>query len=114
MSLSKSETLRTLKPRLADPETFVSRAFGVVHRYARSHGDVRLRLGITGTGQFPNYRIEDAESGEHLGAFNGANHEPWPEGENIQGVGTWSKATMSRGEVEELLGEVRNFTRKAK
>lgn len=112
MTIRRDATLRDAKSGLADPEHFISQAFGVMHRIAKDHGDVRLRLGVTGTGQFPNYRIEDANSGEAVAALNGANHEPWPEGEKFDGVGTWSESTMSKQEVEELLGEIRNFSRK--
>lgn len=112
MKLPSDATLRDLKSMLSDPDAFVSRAFGVLHRVAKDHGDVAMRLGITGTGQFPNYRIEEATSGRPIIALNGANHEPWPEGEKFDGTGTWSEATMSKAEVEGLLGEIRGFSRK--
>lgn len=112
MGLPKDSTLRTVMPMLADPDAFVSRAFGVMHRQTREHGHVAMRLGITGTGQFPNYRIEDAATGRAIVAIDGANHEPWPEGERFDAIGTWSEATMSREDVEALLGEIRNFKRK--
>ncbi len=112
MKLATDATLRDLLSRLADPDAFVSRTFGVMHKAAKTYGDVRMRLGITGTGQYPNYRIEDAD-GQPLMAINGANHEPWPEGETFDGAGTWSQASMTKQEVESLLGEIRNFARRS-
>ena len=111
MKLSKGATLREIRPMLADPEHFVSKAFGVIHKASKTDSSVRLRLGITGTGQYPNYRLEDA-TGKPTVAIDGANHEPWPEGEKFDGSDTWSDATMTRHEVESLLGEIRNFERK--
>ncbi|MEG3153464.1 hypothetical protein [Sphingomonas sp. RB1R13] len=112
MGVPKDSTLRTVMPLLADRDAFVSRAFGVMHRQTRDHGHVAMRLGITGTGQFPNYRIEDAATGRAIVAIDGANHEPWPDGERFDATGTWSDSTMSKSDVESLLGEIRNFTRK--
>lgn len=113
MKLPKDATLRDLRPMLADPDAFVSRAYGVIHRAAKENGEVALRLGVMGTGQYPNYRIEHSESGEPITAYNGANHEPWPDGEKFDGAATWSDNTMTKSEVETLLGEIRNFTRKS-
>lgn len=53
-----------------------------------------------------------AIGGEPIMAFNGANHKSWPESETFAGAGTWSEATMSKHDVEKLLGKIRNFSRK--
>jgi hypothetical protein len=110
MKIPKDATLREVRSMLDNPDVLVSRAFGVIHQLAKSHGEVRCRLGITGTGKFPNYRIE-APSGHPIMAINGTNHEPWPDGEAFDGATTWSEATMSKLEIEILLGEIRNFKR---
>jgi hypothetical protein len=77
---------------------------------AKEQGEISLRLGVTGTGQIPNYRIENAE-GIPILAVDGATHEEWPEHIGFGGSSTWSQATMSRQEVEDLLGELRGFSR---
>jgi hypothetical protein len=112
MKLPADATLRSLKPLLSDPDAYVSRAFGVMHRISKDHGDIQMRLGVTGTGQFPNYRIEEASTGNPIVPIDGVTHQEWPDHEKFDGVGTWSTATMSKSEVETLLGEIRNFTRK--
>lgn len=85
MELPPDATLRDLKSMLADPDAFISRACGVIHRLRR-HGDVQMRLGVTGTGRFPNYRIEEAGSGKPIMAIDGANHEAWPDGANLRAL----------------------------
>lgn len=113
MKLSKNATLRDVRALLANPEDFVRKAFGVIRTAWKEDNGVTLRLGITGTGQFPNYRIESS-GGIPILALDGANHQPWPDGEQFDGVGTWSSTTMSKNEVEELLGEIRNFPKKSR
>lgn len=111
MNLPKNATLRDLLSTLDHPDAFISKAFGVINHATKEHGVVVMRLGITGTGKAPNYRIESA-NGEPIRAFNGANHEPWPDGESFTGRDTWSDETMSKADVEALLGEIRNFKRR--
>jgi len=112
VALAKNVTLRDIRSKLSNRESYVAAAFGVVHRAAREHGDIVMRLGVTGTGQAPNYRIE-TNSGEVLFAIDGSNHERWAAGERFDGADTWSQSVMTRTEVEELLGELRNFRRKS-
>jgi hypothetical protein len=64
--------------------------------------DVLLRIGVTGGGQAPNYRIETA-TGDLLKAFDGANHKAWPTDSNFSGSTTWSSATMTRKDIEDAM-----------
>ena len=109
-SLPRDSTLRTIVDSLSDPDRFVSKAFGVMHVEAKKHGNVMLRLGITGTGQLPNYRIEDA-AGNPIEAFDGNTHNRWPDGSVFTASETWSRQAISKAEVETLLGELRGFSR---
>ena len=110
-SLPKDATLRSILPRLSDADDFVCQAYGVLHSAAKEHGDVVMRLGVTGTGKLPNYRV-DSTSGQPLTAIDGNFHGPWPDGVDFTAPTNWSSATMSKREVEELLGEIRRFKRK--
>ncbi len=111
-TLPDDATLRDLLATLDNKDAFVSQVFGVAHHASKEHGDIVIRLGVTGTGKVPNYRIEDATSGMPIIAINGANHQPWPEGEEFSAPNNWSRATMTKAQIEELLGEIRNFKRK--
>ena len=109
VSLSKNATLRHIITLLDKPETFVRQVVGVMHQAAKECGEVVMRLGITGTGQAPNYRIEHAEDGSPIVAINGANHKAWADGENFSAAPNWSTAVMTKEEVANLLGEIREY-----
>ena len=101
-TLSADATFNDLRlpPRLA--ERFVRKVLGVMRAAQKSHGQIKVRMGTTGTGVAPNYRFEETD-GRPLVAIDGANHQPWPDGASFGGSENWSKLTMSYGEVEEVL-----------
>ena len=110
-NIPKNATLRDLLSGLSDKDAFVSGVFGVAHRAAKERGEINVRMGVTGTGKFPNYRVEDA-AGLPMYAINGANHERWPEGEEFSAPENWSTETMTNEEVKDLLAEVRNWQKR--
>lgn len=107
MALSKDVTLRDLSATLIDQETFVAKALHVLRRELKNHPDVCLRLGVTGGGKAPNYRIETDD--KILFPIDGANHERWEEGYGFEEPDNWSQRTMSFLEVEQLLREIRHL-----
>ncbi len=110
-TLSKDAKLGDLLALLDNPEGYVREVFGVMHAANKAHGDIVVRLGVTGTGKFPNYRIEPSQGGEPIFAVDGANHKRWPEGENFGDPANWSSSTMSTDQVRDLLGDIRNYRR---
>lgn len=106
-ALPRDATIRDVLASLSNPESFVRQVVGVMHEAAREHGEIVVRLGITGTGKAPNYRVESATSGVPLIALDGANHQRWPDGENFSAANNWSSAAMTKDEVAKLLGEIR-------
>ncbi len=108
MALAKDVTLRDLRTTLSDQEMFVAKALHVLRRELKNHPDVRLRLGITGGGRAPNYRVE--ANNEILFPIDGSQHERWEEGYRFSEPDNWSEKTMSFQEVEQLLREIRNLT----
>ena len=101
-ALSKDATFTDLRSSPQKAERFVRKVLGVLGKARKAHGDVRVRMGTTGSGLAPNYRVEEP-SGRPLFAIDGANHLPWPEGKSFEGQENWSTITMSQGEVEEVL-----------
>jgi hypothetical protein len=71
----------------------------------RGHGEIVIRMGTTGTGRAPNYRVEMA-AGQPIVAINGANHEPWPEGWAFEGNENWSSTSMTYSDVQSALAAV--------
>lgn len=108
-SLPKNATLRDLLSSLDKPESFVRQVVGVMHEAAKEYGEIIMRLGITGTGRAPNYRIERAEGGAPVMALDGANHKRWADGENFAAAANWSSDIMTKDEVANLLGEIRGY-----
>lgn len=124
--LAREATLGDVAYTLTKPERYVRRALANMHIAERDHGDLVLRIGVTGSGQIPHYRLDtrevrrifDTESIAYLAvqAFNGRNHEPLvTEGEeaDILREEHWSTASMTREEVANLLGAIRKGPRRA-
>lgn len=108
-SIPMDATLRDVLPSLEKPEAFVRQVVGVMHHAAKEHGPIVMRLGITGKGSAPNYRIEGAEGGSPFMALDGANHRPWADGESFSSQTNWSTVTMTKDEVTNLLGDIRGY-----
>ena len=106
--LKADATLRSVVPTLDGKTNFIANAYAVINRYNRVHGPVVLRLGVSqiSKGKRPNYRIDDAKTGDLVAVMDGSNHQPWT-GEAINLSDDWSTAAMTHAEVKELLGEVR-------
>lgn len=107
--LPKDATLRELQPTLLNAESFIRKVLGVMVREKRNHGPVVMRLGVTGTGKSPNYRVEDLD-GRAILAIDGANHEAWSDDARFEGPENWSNATMSEQDIKDLIGEIRPYS----
>jgi hypothetical protein len=127
--LASNSTIRDVRTDLAQPERYVRLVLANIMASEREHGPVVVRIGITGTGQFPHYRIDRREMREAIDlsiessrreevhyepiqAFNGRNHKPLanvPDGEEVDVLREehWSEAAMSREDVMNLLGAIR-------
>ena len=113
-SLAQNATLRDVVPSLDKPESFVRQVVGVMHEATKEYGEIVMRLGITGTGRAPNYRIERKEDGTPVLALDGANHKRWADGENFSSAPNWSTTVMTKDEVTALLGDSRGYRRAAR
>ena len=113
--------------RLNKPVDYVRHVFGNMNTYKRDHGTAHLRLGTTGRGLAPNYRIEPApdrhaflsevkfdegdwgDTSKYFIAFNGSSHKQmeWGAAE-LQGA-HWSEKYTSYDDVQALLGRLRRL-----
>lgn len=107
MVLPKDVTLRDLHATLIDQEMFVAKALHVLRGELKNHPDVRLRLGITGSGRMPNYRVETGN--EVLFPIDGSTHKRWEDGYRFSEPNNWSEKTTSFQELEGLLREIRDL-----
>jgi hypothetical protein len=125
--LPPDATLPDVLATLAKAEHYVRGMLENLYECKREHGSATARIGITGGGIAPHYRI-DYSGPENkfniknavFGAFDGRNHKiiDWIE-EAGQLDGSvlknehWSTRSMSIRDVAAFLGQIRNF-KKAK
>lgn len=105
-AIASDSTLADVTPTLTSPEEFVRRVLGNMHAFRSRGENVVVRLGITGTGRQPNYRLEDELNERGSIAYNGANHLPFPDDEQISSIKTWSTEVMKGQDVARLRAEL--------
>ncbi len=102
-TIPSDSSIETVWPHLVEARAYVA---GVLHKLrvcARLHGNAHVKIGITGTGQYPAFRIFYVDGGGkemHEGAFydSGAPmHDADPDSPN------WSTISMSYQEVDAFL-----------
>ncbi len=108
-ALPKDATFKDLRTTRGNAERFLRNVLGLMGKVQKDHGEIVVRMGTTGTGQAPNYRIEDP-TGVPIFAVDGANHQQWPEGERFEGSENWSSATMTYKDVQEILRSITGYT----
>ena len=105
--LSADVTLWDVRASLKDEDKYVREALQTLRKERAAHPDVALRLGITGTGAVPNYRVE--ADGVALYAMDGATNSRWPAGFDFSNPENWSEKTMTFSEVEDVLKAIRKL-----
>ncbi len=104
--IPKDAIIDDVLPTLNDPQEYVRVVLDNLHKCERDHDSCSVRIGITGEGKAPYYRIDytdkDGSTGLH-GSFAG----------KVAGKGmdthdeTWSSRSMNKTEVANLLGQIR-------
>lgn len=123
MTLRGDETLREVSERLSNAEDYVRGVLGNMAKYRRKSLIPTVRIGTTGQGLVPHYRIQPKANDDdlstamesfgeyltHVEAFNGRNHKTmdWT-ALQIRGE-HWSRGMMTFEEVQLLLGELRGI-----
>ena len=124
---------------LSNPDRYLTGVLKNLMACQREHRSADVRIGRTGGGRAPHYRIEPeggsfasnereimgiddpetvAREAEHrwlacFNAYNGRNHEKLDWGEAELQSNSWSSRAMSIEEVRNLIGGVRGIKRKA-
>ncbi len=106
--LPDDATFKDLRIPPNQAERFLRNVLGVMRKAQKAEGEVRVRMGTTGTGQAPNYRFEDSD-GRPFMAIDGANHQLWPEGSVFEGPDNWSSAAASYEDVETMLRSLTGY-----
>ncbi|HEY1932273.1 MAG TPA: hypothetical protein VGG99_09700 [Acetobacteraceae bacterium] len=102
-------TIADVVSTLAKAEDYVRHVVSNLSRMQREYGTVVVRIGITGTGHLPNYRLDHADGpSEPIAAFDGATHKPFSDVRKID-TENWSTGSMTYQEVRDLLGKLRGI-----
>lgn len=112
-NLPSDVTLADILTQLDQPEEFTRRVLQTMVNYGKQHGDLLLRLGITGNGRRPNYRLDSANTSQPLAAIDGNSHKPFAPHEDIRAPRNWSTQPMVLAEVQDVLGKIRGYERQS-
>lgn len=114
-------TIRDIVPTLHGATEYVRAVFGNMADFQKEHGGAYVRIGTTGRGRVPNYRLQFAysevtdfvvgEDEKYFSAFSGRTHRKLEWGSKELQSESWSTRVMNFAEVGTLLGELRNFTK---
>jgi hypothetical protein len=82
-----------------------------MNEHSKGDDELHVRIGITGRGRAPKYRIERwrgglyplRREGEVLGVFDGRSHRRVDESNSESSQRNWSTASATKSEVEVLL-----------
>lgn len=97
---------------LDDADSYIGGLYGNLHKAQKQNGTTVVRMGISGTGRRPSYRIEHPDGTEPDVPFDGQTHRPFTDTVGVAAA-TWSSEVNSFEEIEALLGKIRKFTRGA-
>jgi hypothetical protein len=126
-AISRDAIVQDILTTLKDPEEYLRGALGRLYECCRERGNAVLRIGITGLGKVPHYRVdvpngrkfsligEGEPAFDYWRAFHGSNHKLLvTEGEEPEILRNehWSTRVSTCAEVRELLGQHRGFKRK--
>jgi len=104
MAIPSDSTIATVWPKLAHQRQYVARARLKMETCAKLHGSASVRIGVTGSGQKPCFRItyKDGDAEAIYGSF-------WDMGDPLEKEDAqnqnWSTAAMSFAEVDAFLKE---------
>lgn len=117
--LDSKSSIRDVLATLDNPVEYLRGIVGnmVAYKRERNLDDAAVRIGATGRGLAPHYRVEpttsmvdafldgDIELNAYKIAFHGRSHKPWHRHE-LKAV-SWSDTATPLAEVQQLLGELR-------
>lgn len=112
--------------KLSKPEDYVRRVYGNMLAYKNENGAAFVRIGITGKGRAPHYRLQHSRTVVFLlppddwdekrkveewklyyRAFNGTSHEMMNWSDEQLSENNWSGEEMSLEDIKALLGRLR-------
>jgi hypothetical protein len=131
-AISNDAIISDILPTLDNAKDYVRRVLGNMAEYQKTHGSAFVRVGTTGRGIAPHYRVQkeyagprpDPTAGEmvelevmsgsadpsvYYTAFHGRSHKQLEWGSKELQREHWSTRAMSYDDVATLLGNLRGF-----
>ena len=108
-------TIASVIDSIDNPEGYLRGVIGNMVHVRNEHGSAVVRIGVTGRGIYPHYRVSPGDKSEallyelmELVAYRGSNHEnlKW-DLTQLRGP-HWSTREMTWDEVRELLARIRS------
>ena len=93
-------------PTLNDPQEYVRVVLDNLYKCEREHDTCTVRIGITGEGKAPYYRIDYKSSDGSTGLFGSFAGKIAGQGIETHDE-TWSSRSMTKEEVATVLGRIR-------
>jgi hypothetical protein len=109
-TLKKDAIIGDVIPTLSNAEEYVRIVLGNLSACKKAHGNASVRIGITGQGKIPSHKVEYRDRLGELVLFGAFDQDRPFTDVGIQ-EHTWSTATLTFAEVQQLLGDIRNFRR---
>lgn len=107
-TIPRDSTILSVAPTLKRPRDFAANILHLMRKAEQAHGPVVVRIGITGMGIFPNFRIESTD-GKMKTAYDGVTYKPFGE------IGTvdqnWGTRSSTLQEVADLVAQLTKFQR---
>ena len=121
VALPRNTKISDIIDSVDDAEAYVRGVLENMYKCRREHGSALVKVGTTGRGISPHYRVAPAgdQSGDvsiegfekfldtNYVAYDGRSHEKLPWGPLELKEAHWSEADMAFHEVEALLGQLR-------
>ena len=124
MALPEDVTIKDVLNKLYDKDHYLSQVFGKMNAVRNEHSSAVVRIGTTGSGVSPHYRVDPGLFLEasliyrdrdlfmsHFVAYHGRSHERLSWGFDELRSDSWSTAETTFDEVTELLAQVRGLRR---
>lgn len=115
--LADDVTIADVLPTLNDPDKYLRNVLENLTNCSREHRQLQVRIGITGYGVAPYYRVEPVARKEvpdgnakSAAVFSGRSHQKT---RSSQRTACWSKKAMSFAQVQVLLAGYRISTAEA-
>ncbi len=107
--MEKDATVATVAPIMKNSDSYVANIRHLMVQAEKSRGPVAVRVGVTGQGLHPSFRLETLD-GVFIESYDGVTFRPF--GDLKTHGESWSINRSNLQEITELLTKMRNYKSK--